>query len=65
MDFQISDSKLETVIRLVRNHLGDEVEASVIEGFVLADWHEGQEHQAWLDYAGADEIADWAIAGLK
>jgi len=35
------------------------------EAFCLADWPEGQEHQDWLNKATAEEIADWAIAGLR
>lgn len=28
----------------------------------LADWPEGAEHQAWLDSAPVQEIADWVLA---
>jgi len=39
--------------------------AHEVEAFILADWREGQEHQEWLDTAAPEEIADWAIAGLR
>lgn len=28
----------------------------------LADWPEGAEHQAWLNSASVQEIADWVLA---
>ena len=36
-----------------------------VEAFILADWREGQEHQEWLDTATPEEIANWAMAGLR
>jgi hypothetical protein len=34
-----------------------------VRDFALADWPEGEEHQAWLDTANEREIADWIVAG--
>ena len=32
-----------------------------VEGFVLADWPNNEEHQEWLDCAEAVEIAAWVL----
>jgi hypothetical protein len=64
MEFHIDDEKLAAVCELVREYLPDTASAA-IEEFITADWHEGQEHQDWLDEATANEIADWVIAGLR
>ena len=64
MQFAIADDKLQRIIELVREFLPSQPDAA-IEAFCLADWPEGQEHQDWLNKATAEEIADWAIAGLR
>ena len=35
---------------------------AAVREFALADWAEGEVHQAWLDNATPAEIADWILA---
>ena len=62
-EFRIDEEKFNEVLRLVQEFL--DRPAHEVEAFILADWREGQEHQEWLDTAAPEEIADWAIAGLR
>ncbi len=62
--FKISDRKLAEVIKKAGKG-GDGVSGEATVDFVLADWHEGDEHQKWLETASSDEIAGWVIAGLR
>lgn len=59
--FSIQPLKLGQVIAIVRAFYNVQIDAGKIELFILADWHEGQEHQDWLDEATSTEIADWII----
>ena len=61
---EFREEKFKEVLRLVQEFL-DWPTCFEVEQFVLADWREGQEHQAWLEKASPSEIADWAIAGLR
>jgi len=63
-EFRIDEEKFKEVLRLVQEFL-DWPTCFEVESFVLADWREGQEHQEWLDTAAPEEIADWAMAGLR
>lgn len=59
-EFNINAAKLGSVIQSVKYYFPNATDEQ-IKDFILADWHEGQEHQDWLDTATADEIADWVI----
>ena len=62
-EFRIDEEKFNEVLRLVQEFL--DRPAHEVEAFILADWREGQEHQEWLDTATPEEIANWAMAGLR
>jgi len=61
---EFREEKFKEVLRLIQEFL-DWPTCFEVEPFILADWREGQEHQEWLDTAAPEEIADWAIAGLR
>lgn len=58
--FEIDEDKMHEVGKIIAAN-GINYRKAV--AFVLADWPEGQEHQAWLNKANAQEIADWVVAG--
>ncbi len=60
----LNSFKLNQVIRNVKNDLNiTKAEAtSLVNEYVFADWHEGDEHQEWLNEAPTGEIADWVIS---
>ena len=60
--YTIDKNKLQAVIRIVNNETDPTATDELIEQFVTADWHEGDEHQEWLNEADAQEIADWIAA---
>jgi len=60
--FTIDSEKLDEVIRIYNAETDPAASDDVIESTVLADWHEGDEHQDWLNDASAKEIADWLAA---
>ena len=51
--YSIETSKLDEIVRLC-GHLD-----AVIDVCINTDWHEGGDHQTWLDESTAAEIADW------
>jgi len=57
--YTIDAEKLEDVIHLFNDQVDDNATDDLIEAEITADWHEGAEHQAWLDSASAQEIVDW------
>lgn len=59
--YTISDDKLAEVTDVLTAR-GYEPEESSVRGFLLADWHEGEEHQRFIDTAPATEIVDWMEA---
>lgn len=61
--FEVPFPKLAEVVRLVNKEI--KMSGQDVEGFCTADWHEGQDHQDWLNTATAQEIADWVIAGSR
>ena len=60
--YTIDSSKLEDVVRIINNETDPAATDELIEGFLTTDWHEGDEHQEWLDKSNAQEIADWVAA---
>ena len=63
-NYHIDSEKLQQVIDIYTDQYEPKATDEDIEGYILADWHEGDEHQAWLDTADAAEIADWMAAGI-
>jgi len=59
MNFKISNDKLEAVVRIFNNETDPKATDELIKTEICADWHEGVEHQAWIDSASPQEIADW------
>ena len=59
MDYRIDRDKLEEITRILNRDVDPEVTEDVVEAEICADWHEGQEHQDWIDSTSAKEIADW------
>lgn len=57
--FTIKSSKLNQVVKIFKNETDENATKEQIESNILADWHEGNEHQEWLNTASAQEIADW------
>jgi hypothetical protein len=58
-NYHIDSDKLQQVIDIYTDEYEPKASNEDIEGFILADWPEGQEHQDWLDTADTREIADW------
>lgn len=57
--FSISSEMLRKVEDIVVQHL--DIDRQDISKFILADWHEAEDHQLWLDSATPEDIADWVI----
>ena len=59
MTYTISNEKLEEVVRIFNNEVTGYTTAASIQADICADWHEGEEHQVWINNATALEISDW------
>jgi hypothetical protein len=57
--YTIEQEKLEEVVRIFNQETDPQATEDLIESEICADWNEGDEHQAWIDRASAQEIADW------
>ena len=57
--YTIDSEKLDEVIRLFNSQVDPKATDDIIEAEITADWHEGAEHQAWIDSASPQEIVDW------
>ena len=57
--YTIDGEKLAEVTRIVNEETDPRATEELIRDNVCADWHEGQEHQDWINKASAQEIADW------
>lgn len=57
--YTIDSEKLEEVTRIFNNETDPAATEELVESEICADWNEGDEHQAWIDSASAQEIADW------
>ena len=57
--YTIERSKLEAITAIINNTVDPAVTEETIEEHITADWHEGNEHQEWINSASVEEIADW------
>jgi len=57
--YKIDSDKLEKVVAIFNRETDPRATNEEIEAEICADWHEGDEHQAWIDSASPQEIADW------
>ena len=57
--YTIDAEKLEAVVSLFNAEVDPKATDDLIESEICADWHEGDEHQAWIDSAEPAEIVDW------
>ena len=65
--FTIDSDKLAKVARIYSARTGDNATATIadITGVMLDnECQNADEHQEWLDTAGADEIASWLVAAI-
>jgi len=58
-NYKINQGKLEQVTRIFNAQTDPEATEELVKSEICADWNEGDEHQAWIDSANAQEIADW------
>ena len=58
-DYHIDREKLAKVVEIFNNETDPAATDDLIETEICADWNEGDEHQAWIDSATPQEIADW------
>lgn len=57
--YTIDQEKLEEVVTIFNRETDPSATPDLIEREICADWNEGDEHQAWVDSATPQEIADW------
>ena len=57
--FKINSEKLEKVVEIFNAETDPAATAELVETEICADWNEGESHQAWIDSAEPQEIADW------
>ncbi len=58
--YRIDSEKLAEVTRIMNRETDPKVTEDIVEAEICGtDWSEGAEHQAWIDSAPAQEIADW------
>lgn len=57
--FNISQEKLEKVVGIFNQNTDPKATDDLIKSEICADWHEGEEHQEWINDASPEEIADW------
>lgn len=58
--YRIDSNKLSEITRIVNRETDPKVTEEIVEAEICGqDWHEGADHQAWIDSAPAREIADW------
>ncbi len=57
--FHITPSKLAEVVRIFNSETDPQATAETIKSEIVADWHNADEHQDWLNTADPEEIADW------
>jgi len=62
MEFTIDDEKLAEVVRIFQAETDEGATQQALHDSICYDWPEAEEHQAWLDVADAQEIADWLAA---
>lgn len=57
--YTIDAAKLAAVVEIVNRETDPAATNDLIETEICADWNEGADHQAWVDSATPQEIADW------
>ncbi len=57
--YTIDDKKMKAVVKQYNRVMRTRVTRRALWETINSDWHEGEEHQTWLDEANAYEIADW------
>ena len=57
--YTVSDETVETVTAILNLEVDSEVTEETVKAEICGDWHEGQEHQDWIDSTEPQEIADW------
>lgn len=56
--FTISEKKLEKIAKIIQAT----ATKAEVRAELLADWHNADDHQEWLDEASPQEIADWLVS---
>ena len=56
-NFAIANEKLEEIKSLFLEQVSDD--DTEVENEIFGDWHNVDEHQAWLDISSPQEIVDW------
>ena len=59
MTYRIDEDKLAEVALLFNDQVDPAATDELVESEITADWHEGDEHQEWIDSVSAQEIVDW------
>lgn len=57
--YTIDAEKLTRVVEIFNRETDPAATDDLIETEICADWNEGEAHQAWIDSAAPQEIADW------
>jgi len=60
--YTIEQHKLSAVTAIFNEQTDPRATEELVSTEICADWNEGQEHQAWIDSASPEEIADWLAA---
>jgi hypothetical protein len=60
--YTIDREKLEEVTAILNAETDPRVTESEVQAHICGDWHEGDEHQEWINSASTREIADWISA---
>lgn len=59
MYYTISQEKLEEITRKFNQEVDPAATEDLLKSEICADWHEGDEHQKWINEASIEEIVDW------
>ena len=59
MSTTINAEKLAKVVEIFNRETDPAATDDLIETEICADWNEGEGHQAWINSATPQEIADW------
>lgn len=59
MFYTIDNDKLEQVVKLFNEQVDPKATEDVIKAEICGDWHEGEEHQEWINSATPQQIVEW------
>ena len=59
MYYTINENKLKKVTKKFNSDVDPKATEDLVKSEICADWHEGKEHQDWIDSAPVEEIVDW------